>query len=687
MNPNTLFPHNLHAYNEIMQHFNEGHQKACVVHATGTGKSYIINAVSDHFERVLIITTNMFTIDQVRDTIKAESPERITEPTYMIYQALLQQMRDDVNCSQAFDLIVFDEFHHGGAEEWGKAVNWIIEQNPSAKVLGTSATAIRHSDGGRDMGDELFDGNVVSTLSLGEAWARKVLMAPVYIMAIEDSEEFYNKFIKKIDESPLLEDKKATYRRMAAELKEQYEMDGKAPDIIRKWLPSDSKRIIVFSKNIEEAKENVSKVKNWMAKAGFTIHGVYLIHSKMSLDERKAQMNAFQNDEFRGIKLMVAVDILNEGVHVPRVDAVFMLRKTGSPTIHLQQMGRCMGTYKGNGRRPVIFDFRNNVVNTRKGNIDNFFTKEKEDYDRVRKEENEISSSIEGQLQDFAEQENFPSGNNYTWDLALMIDRFSADVKYQDEWGLLEDYVQQAEDYYIVYGRKIPNRGDYQNIYGYLMKFWKNEKRRAERPDVVERLNKCGFDKEDLLMIRALQAEQYYIEHGKKISRKKGYHENYGYLMEFLRDEKRRVERPDVVEILQRSGFEKEDVLIERVLQAEDYYIKHGEKIPSSNDGLYYKIYSTIMAFLRDEKRRAERPDVVERLSKCGFQVKVKKDELLERVLQAEKYYIKYGKKIPYNGVYRNTYSVLHRFLKDEKRRMKRPELVEILQRSGFEDK
>lgn len=366
MDINSLHEHNREAYQKVMQHFNEGYQRACVVHATGTGKSMIISAVSDHFERVLILTTNMFTIEQVGDTFKKYSPERTVEPTFMIYQALLQQMRDDIDYSQAFDLIVFDEFHHGGAEEWGKAVNWIIEQNPSAKVLGTSATAIRHSDGGRDMGDELFDGNVVSTLSLGEAWVRKVLMAPYYIMAVEDSEEFYNDFIRKIEESNLLEDKKAHYREMAKNVKDNYEMEKNAPEIIRKWLPADTRRIIVFSKDIQEAESNLAKVKKWMKKAGFTIAGIYMVHSKRPFEEKKRQMQLFQDDDFTGVKVMVAVDMLNEGIHVPDVDSVFFLRKTQSPTIHFQQMGRCMYGYKENGKRPVVFDFRNNVENTRR---------------------------------------------------------------------------------------------------------------------------------------------------------------------------------------------------------------------------------------------------------------------------------------------------------------------------------
>ena len=693
MDINTLHEHNREAYQKVMQHFNEGHQKACVVHATGTGKSMIITAVSDHFERVLILTTNMFTIEQVGDTFKKYSPGRTVEPTFMIYQALLQQMRDEVDYSHAFDLIVFDEFHHGGAEEWGKAVNWIIEQNPSAKVLGTSATAIRHSDGGRDMGDELFDGNVVSTLSLGEAWARKVLMAPYYIMAVEDSEEFYNDFIRKIEESNLLEDKKAHYREMAKNVKDNYEMEKNAPEIIRKWLPADTRRVIVFSKDIQEAESNLAKVKKWMKKAGFTIAGIYMIHSKRPFEEKKRQMKLFQDDDFAGVKVMVAVDMLNEGIHVPDVDSVFFLRKTQSPTIHLQQMGRCMYRYKENGKRPVVFDFRNNVENTRRAeHTGSFFSDAAKDYDAWKdlEDENQTTQVIREQNKTERVRENFPDGINYTMDYGIMIDRFNTDVVYQNEWGLLEYYAGIAEEYYKQHKKKIPSIREYESAYSCLKRFWKDYKRRAEKPEIVEILKRSGFEdkvKEDLLIKYALQAEEYYKQHGKRIPCSGENVNIYRFLNRFWRDEKGRVKRPEVVEILHRSGFgeKKEDLLMKYALIADKYYKQHGKKIPSNGD--YVKSYSMLKNFWRDGKGRAKRPEVVEILKRSGLEDKVKEDLLIKYALQAEEYYIKHGKRIPCSRKYANIYQFLNVFWRDEKRRVKRPEVVEILHRSGFGEK
>ncbi len=73
------------------------------------------------------------------------------------------------------DYIVLDEFHRCGAEMWGKCVQALLSVYPDAPILGLSATNIRYQDNQRDMADELFDGNVASEMTLGEAIVRGVL--------------------------------------------------------------------------------------------------------------------------------------------------------------------------------------------------------------------------------------------------------------------------------------------------------------------------------------------------------------------------------------------------------------------------------------------------------------------------------------------------------------------------------
>ena len=63
-----LLKHNKIAYNKVMKAFEQS-QRTCVVHPTGTGKSYLIAAVSERFKNVLILGPNVFVLDQVQDVL------------------------------------------------------------------------------------------------------------------------------------------------------------------------------------------------------------------------------------------------------------------------------------------------------------------------------------------------------------------------------------------------------------------------------------------------------------------------------------------------------------------------------------------------------------------------------------------------------------------------------------------
>ena len=55
--------HNRVAYERVMAAF-ERDRMTCVCHPTGTGKSYIVAAVTEHFEKVLILAPNNFVLRQ-----------------------------------------------------------------------------------------------------------------------------------------------------------------------------------------------------------------------------------------------------------------------------------------------------------------------------------------------------------------------------------------------------------------------------------------------------------------------------------------------------------------------------------------------------------------------------------------------------------------------------------------------
>ena len=81
-------------------------------------------------------------------------------------------------------MIVLDEFHRCGPDEWGRGVQNILNAYPSAFKFGTSATPIRYLDNRRDMAKELFEGNIAENLSLAQAITRNILPMPKYVCAL-----------------------------------------------------------------------------------------------------------------------------------------------------------------------------------------------------------------------------------------------------------------------------------------------------------------------------------------------------------------------------------------------------------------------------------------------------------------------------------------------------------------------
>ena len=98
------------------------------------------------------------------------------------------------------DYIILNEFHHGGAEQWGAGVQKLLSIYPNAPVLGLSATSIRYLDNQQDMADELFDGNVASEVTLGEAIVRGILNPPKYVLSVfsyQKDLEKYERHVKR----------------------------------------------------------------------------------------------------------------------------------------------------------------------------------------------------------------------------------------------------------------------------------------------------------------------------------------------------------------------------------------------------------------------------------------------------------------------------------------------------------
>lgn len=83
---------------------------------------------------------------------------------------------------------------------------------------------------------------------------------------------------------------------------------------------------------------------------------VAAIYAGEGSDDREASLLQFSNGE---IEALCAVDVLNEGVDVPAIDWVVMLRPTESSVVFLQQLGRGLRASEGKTSVTVV-DFVGN---------------------------------------------------------------------------------------------------------------------------------------------------------------------------------------------------------------------------------------------------------------------------------------------------------------------------------------
>jgi len=343
-----LYAHNARAFDSINDMF-EHENRVCVSHATGTGKSYLIGSVLQTYQdrnTIIAAPTNI-----ILNELKEKFFYLMTNARLMTYSKLANIRNVDVG------LVILDEFHRAGAVKWGAGVKRIMKANPDSIIFGTSATPYRYFEG-RDMSDEIFEGNVASDLSLPKAIAKEILPSPKYVYGIYDINEESERVIENIENAKkLTNEQKNDYKTLLNKYKVDFERSGGMPEILRKHIKSNDRKFIIFCDDTSHLDMMELDVQKWFRKA-FPEVGTerYIVHSKESGNDK--ELDRFKKASGKKFHLLFSIDMLNEGLHVDGVNGVVMLRRTASPRIFYQQIGRCIAS--GGYESPIIFDFVNN---------------------------------------------------------------------------------------------------------------------------------------------------------------------------------------------------------------------------------------------------------------------------------------------------------------------------------------
>lgn len=317
----------------------DGYLRGLVVLATGLGKTWLaaFDVKQMGARRVLFVAHREEILNQAAATFARIQPSaRIG-----FYRGQQRDSQVDILCAsvqtlgkaehlerfqpQHFDYLVVDEFHHASAPTYRRLLQYFAP----AFLLGLTATPDR-----TDNADilALCDGNLVyqSDLFCGVS---EQLLVPFHYYGIFDSDVDYQAVPWRNGrfDPELLGNKLATL--------------GRARHALQTWRLHAQQRTLAFCISTRHA----DFMADYFRKQGVQAAAVYA-DSPLSRGEALEQLSGGR------LQVLFSVDLFNEGVDLPSIDTVMMLRPTESKILFLQQLGR--GLRKADGKHQlVVLDF------------------------------------------------------------------------------------------------------------------------------------------------------------------------------------------------------------------------------------------------------------------------------------------------------------------------------------------
>lgn len=323
--PNTM---QVQALERLQILIEKGEKKALIISATGTGKTILSALAAREFnpKRLLFVAhTAQILRNSAREFQKVfgcpssdigffVGTQRELDKKFVFATIQsISRIEHLTNISPVlFDYIIIDEVHRSGAESYKRVINHFRPKF----LLGLTATPER-TDGFNVFG--LFDHNVPFEIRLNDALESHMLV-PF---------DYYGVADYKSMEGYTITDTSSVEERVSEE-----RVDHVARILQDYCYPSGNKGLIFCSSNREAALLAASL--NTRKLYGRALRTVAL-SGKNTIQEREETVLALQDGK---IDFIITVDIFNEGIDIPEVNVVVLLRSTQSSIIFTQQLGR-----------------------------------------------------------------------------------------------------------------------------------------------------------------------------------------------------------------------------------------------------------------------------------------------------------------------------------------------------------
>ena len=342
--------------NNLRKIYEAGEDKALLISATGTGKTYAsaFAARELEFKKVLFLVHRNQIAKQALKSYRKVFDGKISmgmvTGKYQDYNAdfvfaTVQTLSKEETLSrykkEHWDLIIIDEAHHSSADSYKKIMDYFEPK----LWLGMTATPDKRDDNleGRNI-YEIFNHQIAYEIRLQNAMEED-LLCPFHYFGITDLEVI-------ADAGKSSEEKVENFRYLTSEervlnVMKQAEFFGYSGERVKG---------LIFCSRIDEARELSAKFnkKGWRT---------IVLSGSDSETVRATAIERLAGDESEdALDYIISVDVFSEGVDVPEINQVIMLRPTESPIIFIQQLGR--GLRKAEGKEyVVVIDFIGNYRN------------------------------------------------------------------------------------------------------------------------------------------------------------------------------------------------------------------------------------------------------------------------------------------------------------------------------------
>ncbi|MBF0240599.1 MAG: DEAD/DEAH box helicase family protein, partial [SAR324 cluster bacterium] len=315
----------------------QGNRAGLVVLATGLGKTWLsaFDTLACQSRKILFVAHREEILDQARKTFRKIRPDSqlgkydgtFKDKNVDVLFASIQTLGKSNHLRnfepQAFDYVIIDEFHHASARTYRN----LIEYFQPEFLLGLTATPER-MDGGDLL--TLCQENLVFRCDFVQGIQQK-LLSPIKYFGIPDDIDY-----AQIPWKSSRFDEEALTRAVSTQKRAQH--------IFEQYHQRAGNRTLAFCCSRSHA--------DFMSKY-FSHQGIrsVAVHSGSDSAPRALSLEQLQSGE---LQIIFAVDMFNEGVDVPLIDTVMMLRPTESPVIWMQQLGRGLRIANGKTHLTVI---------------------------------------------------------------------------------------------------------------------------------------------------------------------------------------------------------------------------------------------------------------------------------------------------------------------------------------------